>query len=219
MISDNSRSIISQRKILPMIEYESKFWENGLRFIAGVDESGRGPLAGPVVAAAVVFPKSLFARDSNLIADVKDSKKLTHKKRVQVFENIQKKALSIGVGIVSHNVIDEVNILNATFRAMHKAINRLVPPPDHLLIDGPHFAEMDIPCTKIIDGDSKSFTIAAASIIAKVVRDNLMAEYDEKYPEYGFSKHKGYGTSAHIAAIKKFGYCEIHRRSFKFKRN
>ncbi|MBU2637232.1 MAG: ribonuclease HII, partial [Bacteroidetes bacterium] len=107
-----------------MIEYESKFWENGLRFIAGVDESGRGPLAGPVVAAAVVFPKSLFARDSNPIADVKDSKKLTHKKRVQVFENIQKKALSIGVGIVSHNVIDEVNILNATFRAMHKAINR-----------------------------------------------------------------------------------------------
>lgn len=215
MIFDKSKLIISPGKILPTIEYESKFWEDGLRFIAGVDEAGRGPLAGPVVAAAVVFPKSLFARDSNPIADVKDSKKLTQKKRIQVFELIQKKALSIGVGIVPHDVIDEVNILNATFKAMHKAINRLVPPPDHLLIDGPHFPEMGIPYTKIINGDSKSFTIAAASIIAKVIRDNLMAEYDEKYPEYGFAKHKGYGTSAHIAAIKKFGYCEIHRKSFK----
>ncbi len=219
MIFNKSKLIVSPRKILPSIEYESKFWENGLRFIAGVDEAGRGPLAGPVVAAAVVFPKSLFESDSNPIVNVKDSKKLAHKKRIKVFDLIQKKALSIGVGIVSQDVIDEINILNATFKAMHKAIERLVPPPDYLLIDGPHFPEMGIPCTKIIDGDSKSFTIAAASIIAKVVRDNLMVEYDEKYPEYGFSKHKGYGTSAHIAAIKKFGYCEIHRKSFKFKSN
>ncbi len=192
-----------------MLTFEQSLWNNGKRFIAGVDEAGRGPLAGPVVAAAVVFPREVY------IEGVKDSKKLSEKQRLKLFEVIQSKALSIGIGIVPHLVIDEINILNATFKAMHQAIGELIPQPDHLLIDGPYFAELNIPAKKIIDGDTKSFTIAAASIIAKVTRDKIMKDYDLQYPDYGFAKHKGYGTAEHIAAIREFGLSEIHRKSFK----
>lgn len=192
-----------------MLTFEQNLWNNGKRFIAGVDEAGRGPLAGPVVAAAVVFPREVY------IEGVKDSKKLSEKQRLKLFEDIQSKALSIGIGIVPHLVIDEINILQATFKAMHQAISELIPKPDILLIDGPYFAELNIPAKKIIDGDTKSFTIAAASIIAKVTRDKIMKDYDLQYPDYGFAKHKGYGTAEHIAAIREFGLSEIHRKSFK----
>jgi ribonuclease HII len=194
---------------MTMLTFEQNLWNNGKRFIAGVDEAGRGPLAGPVVAAAVVFPREVY------IEGVKDSKKLSEKQRLKLFEDIQSKALSIGIGIVPHLVIDEINILQATFKAMHQAISELIPKPDILLIDGPYFAELNIPAKKIIDGDTKSFTIAAASIIAKVTRDKIMKDYDLQYPDYGFAKHKGYGTAEHIAAIREFGLSEIHRKSFK----
>lgn len=194
------------------LTYERELWQTGKRFIAGVDEAGRGPLAGPVVAAAVVFPREL------VIDGIKDSKTLSEKKRADLFEQIHSKALSIGVGIVDQVLIDEINVLNATFKAMHKAIDELEPAPEHLLVDGPYFVELNIPASKIVDGDSKCFTIAAASIIAKVIRDNMMIEYDKIYPQYGFAKNKGYGTEEHIEAIRKYGFCEIHRKSFKIRK-
>ncbi|MDI6804191.1 MAG: ribonuclease HII [Bacteroidota bacterium] len=199
------------KESLTALTYERELWQTGKRFVAGVDEAGRGPLAGPVVAAAVVFPREL------VIDGIKDSKTLSEKKRTDLFEQIHLKALSIGVGIVDHALIDEINVLNATFKAMHKAIGELEPAPEHLLVDGPYFVELNIPALKIVDGDSKCFTIAAASIIAKVIRDNMMIEYDKLYPQYGFAKHKGYGTEEHIEAIRKYGFCEIHRKSFKIR--
>lgn len=189
--------------------FEKELWDSGSRFIAGVDEAGRGPLAGPVVAAAVIFPRYIR------LDGIRDSKSISSKKRYKLYEEIKAKALSIGIGIVDNNVIDEINILNATFRAMHRAIEELEPAPDYLLVDGPYFAELNIPAKKIVDGDSKCHTIAAASIVAKVTRDEIMLQYDKQYPEYGFAKNKGYGTREHIEAIKKFGLTEIHRKSFK----
>ena len=191
------------------IDYEMKYWKNGKLYIAGVDEAGRGPLAGPVVAAAVIFHSEVK------IDGVNDSKQLSEKERERLFDIITEKAISVGVGIIDHTVIDEVNILNATFRSMHEAISKLTCQPDHLLIDGPRFAGADIPFTTIIDGDVKCFSISAASIMAKVTRDRLMKEYDIQYPQYGFAKHKGYGTKAHLEAIRKHGPCAIHRRSFR----
>ncbi|MBI5476513.1 MAG: ribonuclease HII [Ignavibacteriales bacterium] len=191
------------------LDYEMEYWNNGKRFIAGVDEAGRGPLAGPVVAAAAIFPSDIK------IDGVNDSKQLSAQERERLFDVINAMAISIGVGIVDHTIIDEVNILNATFRSMHEAIGKLTNQPDHLLIDGPRFSGANIPFTTIIDGDAKCFSIAAASIVAKVTRDRLMVEYDKQYPQYGFAKHKGYGTKAHLDAIRKYGQCEIHRRSFK----
>jgi ribonuclease HII len=191
------------------LDYEIMQWSKGKRYIAGVDEAGRGPLAGPVVAAAVIFHSEVK------IDGVNDSKKLSEKERERLFDLIQEKALCVGVGIIEHTIIDEINILNATFRSMHEAIGKLTNQPDYLLIDGPRFAGADIPFTAIIDGDAKCFSIAAASIIAKVTRDRLMVEYDKQYPQYGFAKHKGYGTKAHLEAIKKHGPCEIHRKSFR----
>ncbi len=191
------------------IDYEMEHWKNGKLYIAGVDEAGRGPLAGPVVAAAVIFPSEVE------IDGVNDSKQLSVKERERLFDIINEKAIGVGIGIVDHYVIDEVNILNATFCSMHEAIEKLTKTPDHLLIDGPRFIGANIPFTTIIDGDAKCFSIAAASIIAKVTRDRLMIEYDKRYPQYGFAKHKGYGTKAHLEAIRKHGPCEIHRRSFR----
>ncbi len=198
-------------KQITALTFERELWLRGKRFVAGVDEAGRGPLAGPVVAAAVVFPREV------VIDGIKDSKSLSEKKRADLFELIHSKALSIGVGSVDHNLIDEINVLNATFKAMHKAIDELEPAPEHLLVDGPYFPELNIPASKIVDGDSRCFTIAAASIIAKVIRDNLMIEYNKIYPQYGFAKNKGYGTEEHIEAIRKYGFCEIHRKSFKIR--
>lgn len=191
------------------LEIENNLWLHGITHIAGVDEAGRGPLAGPVVAASVIFPKHL------IIEGVNDSKKLTQNKRELLFDIISSKALSIGVGIISHDEIDRVNILQATFLAMKKSLENLTVNPDYVLVDGKYFKHNKYTVQNIVDGDAKSFTIAAASIIAKVTRDRLMEAYDKKYPQYGFAKHKGYGTSQHIEAIKKCGLCEIHRKSFK----
>lgn len=191
-----------------MLEYELKYWNAGIQHIAGVDEAGRGPLAGPVVAAAVIFPKGL------LIEGVNDSKKLTEKKREELFHDIHEKALTVGIGIVSHSVIDKINILQASFLAMNKALAHLNVTPQQLLVDGNFFRHESFSVENIIKGDSLSHSIAAASIIAKVTRDALMVEMDDEYPQYGFAKHKGYGTKAHIEAIRQYGYSPIHRRSF-----
>jgi ribonuclease HII len=193
---------------LTMLEYEQKYWDLGIQYIAGVDEAGRGPLAGPVVASAVIFPQGV------LIDGVNDSKKLTEKKREELFHNIHEKALAVGIGIVSHEVIDKINILQASFLAMNKALALLEIRPQQLLVDGNFFRHETYPVENIIKGDSLSHSIAAASIIAKVTRDALMVELHEQYPQYGFAKHKGYGTKAHIEAIRQFGYTPIHRRSF-----
>ena len=187
-------------------EYERKYDE--CEFICGIDEAGRGPLAGPVVAGAVVLDKT------KEILYLNDSKKLSEKKREALFDEIMEKAVAVGVGIVDEKVIDDINILQATYKAMRLAIDNLKVKPQILLNDAVIIPDVDIPQEKIIKGDAKSVSIAAASIIAKVTRDRLMAKYDEKYPDYGFAGHKGYGTAAHIEKIKEIGPCPIHRRSF-----
>lgn len=176
--------------------------------ICGIDEAGRGPLCGPVVAAAVILP------DENNILYINDSKKLSETKREEVYKEIDKYAVAYGVGIVSPERIDEINILQATYEAMRTAIHKLSVTPDILLNDAVTIPMVDIKQVPIIKGDAKSQSIAAASIVAKVTRDHLMEEYDKLYPEYGFAKHKGYGTAAHIKAIKEYGPCPIHRRTF-----
>lgn len=190
------------------LEIELPLWAKGFRTVVGIDEAGRGPLAGPVVAAAVVFPSG------TLIKGVEDSKKLSEKKREELFPMIKEQALCVGVGIVNHEVIDRINILQATILAMHKAIDELAVKPDFIIVDGNSFRHDVYPFQNIIDGDEKSFTIAAASIIAKVTRDRLMQEYHVQYPLYGFARHKGYGTKQHLDAIRQYGLCDIHRRSF-----
>ena len=176
--------------------------------ICGIDEAGRGPLCGPVVAAAVILP------DEYNILSINDSKKLSETKREEVYKEIDKYAVAYGVGIVSPERIDEINILQATYEAMRTAIHKLSVKPDILLNDAVTIPMVDIKQVPIIKGDAKSQSIAAASIVAKVTRDHLMEEYDKLYPEYGFAKHKGYGTAAHIKAIKEYGPCPIHRRTF-----
>lgn len=191
-----------------MREYENNLVKKGINIIAGIDEAGRGPGAGPVVAAAVILDNNY----NNLI--INDSKKLTEKRRLEAFNEINEKALQIGIGIVSNEEIDEINILNATKLAMERAYNNLSEKPEHLLIDALNI-NINIPQTNIIKGDMKSISIAAASIIAKVTRDKIMVEYGEKYPNYLFEKHKGYLTKAHLELIKEYGPCPIHRKSFK----
>lgn len=176
--------------------------------ICGIDEAGRGPLCGPVVAAAVILP------DEYNILYINDSKKLSETKREEVYKEIDKYAVAYGVGIVSPERIDEINILQATYEAMRTAIHKLSVTPDILLNDAVTIPMVDIKQVPIIKGDAKSQSIAAASIVAKVTRNHLMEEYDKLYPEYGFAKHKGYGTAAHIKAIKEYGPCPIHRRTF-----
>jgi len=191
------------------LEFEQELWKKGFEFVAGIDEAGRGPLAGPVVAAAVVFPQGVW------IDGVDDSKKLSASQRERLLEVIVQKAVAIGIGTVSNLVIDEVNIFQATMRAMAEAVSRLCPVPQHLLIDGPHFRGGAVPYTAIKGGDAKCFSIAAASIVAKVTRDRLMVEFDKAFPQYGFAKHKGYGTREHREAIRRHGPCTLHRRSFR----
>ena len=176
--------------------------------VCGIDEAGRGPLCGPVVAAAVILP------DEYNILYINDSKKLSETKREEVYKEIDKYAIAYGVGIVSPERIDEIIILQATYEAMRTAIHKLSVTPDILLNDAVTIPMVDIKQVPIIKGDAKSQSIAAASIVAKVTRDHLMEEYDKLYPEYGFAKHKGYGTAAHIKAIKEYGPCPIHRRTF-----
>lgn len=190
-----------------MKEFENELYNNGINFIAGIDEVGRGPLVGPVVTAAVILPKDFYDERIN------DSKKLTEKKRELLYDVIMENALSVGIGISSPEVIDEINILNATKKAMIEAINNLSIKPEHLLIDAVKL-DIDIPQTSIIKGDAKSQSIAAASIIAKVTRDRMMVELDKKYPMYDFKHNKGYGTKKHIEALYKYGPLKEHRKSF-----
>ncbi len=192
-----------------MWSYEKKAALSGFLSIAGIDEAGRGPLAGPVVSAAVILPKN-FDDDR-----VTDSKKLTHKKRDVLFDLINEHAISVGVGIVSPEQIDDINILQASLLSMVIAVDQLQQAPDFLLIDGIFKIDSELPQEVIKKGDSLSISIAAASIIAKVTRDRIMLGYDEKYPQYGFAKHKGYPTKAHKEAIRESGVCPIHRKSFK----
>ena len=189
-----------------MKEYENAY--SACSAICGIDEAGRGPLAGPVAAAAVILP-----RDCQILF-LNDSKKLSEKKRGEIFQEIKEKAVSYGIGIVSPERIDEINILQATYEAMRQAISQLSPSPDLLLNDAVTIPGVDIRQIPIVKGDAKSVSIAAASILAKVTRDEMMKEYDRIFPEYGFAKHKGYGTAAHIAAIREYGPCPIHRRTF-----
>ena len=191
-----------------MLEYESMFSLQGYKSICGVDEAGRGPLAGPVCAAAVIFPEGL------VLEDVDDSKKLTAKKRDKLFDTIKKEALAYSIAWASVEEIEKINILNAAMLAMKRAIEGLQIKPDFAMIDGNKTPDIDIPSIAIVKGDAKSQSIAAASILAKVSRDRLMIEMAEKYPEYAFEKHKGYGTQLHRDMILKYGVCEIHRMSF-----
>ena len=189
-----------------MKEFEREY--DGCSLICGVDEAGRGPLAGPVTAGAVILPKDCT------ILYLNDSKKLSEKRREELFLEIREKAVSYSVGIVGPERIDEINILQATYEAMRQAVSGLGVVPDLLLNDAVTIPELAIPQVPIIKGDAKSVSIAAASILAKVTRDHLMEEYDRQFPQYGFAKHKGYGTAAHVAVIREFGPCPIHRRSF-----
>ncbi len=189
-----------------MMVYERRFADKGA--ICGIDEVGRGPLAGPVVACAVILPAD------HPILYLNDSKKLTAKKREELFDVILKEAVAVGVGLRGPERIDEINILQATYEAMREAISRLPVQPDFLLNDAVTIPGVSIPQCPIIGGDGKSVSIAAASIVAKVTRDAMMAQYEEVYPGYGFASNKGYGTAAHIAALREMGPCPIHRRSF-----
>ena len=188
--------------------YERSLSSKGYRSIAGIDEAGRGPLAGPVVAAAVILPKGLQ------VPGVNDSKKLTELKREALFDVVMEKAIATGVGISRPEEIDEINILQATLKAMLRAVEDLRTSPDYLIIDGINTIDRDIPQHAIKKGDSLSISIAAASIIAKVTRDRMMLEYDRQYPSYGFTSHKGYGSKLHREAIANFGPCPIHRKTF-----
>ncbi|HHV95527.1 MAG TPA: ribonuclease HII [Clostridiaceae bacterium] len=196
------------RRFKSICIYENEAYQKGYKYIAGVDEAGRGPLAGPVVAAAVILPSNIF------IENLKDSKKLSSKRRDVLYDEIRSKALAFGIGMTDEKCIDEINILNATKSAMEQAINSLEIKPDIIFIDALKLDHISIPQVPITDGDNLSVSIAAASIIAKVTRDRLIEEYDRIYPQYGFAKHKGYGTKEHLEAIKKYGICPIHRMSF-----
>ena len=187
-------------------KYEKEYESFG--YICGIDEVGRGPLAGPVVAGAVILPK-----DCDVLY-INDSKKLSEKKREELYDIIMEKAVAVGIGYASHIRIDEINILQATYEAMREAISKLSVKPDILLNDAVTIPGVDIKQVPIIKGDAKSISIGAASIIAKVTRDRLMVDYDSKYPGYGFASNKGYGSAAHIAALKEIGPCDIHRHSF-----
>lgn len=199
-----------RERLHKLTQFERKARRVGFYSIAGLDEAGRGPLAGPVVAAACILPEDFF------LPGIDDSKKLTPKKRVSFFDFLtSQSSIQYGVGVISHEVIDQVNILEATKLAMLQAIDRLPSVPDYLLIDAVELKKQSIPYQSIIKGDCLSQSIAAASVIAKETRDRMMVEYDRRWPQYGFSKHKGYGTKVHREAIQTNGPCPIHRRSFE----
>jgi len=189
--------------------FEKLYFGRGYRQIAGLDEVGRGPLAGPVVAAAVILPPKGIGEE------LFDSKKIPAKKRELLSELILSRALGVGIGVVGQEEIDRLNILEATLEAMTLAVGNLLIPPDFLLIDGPHGLKLSIPQKPIRKGDQLCNSISAASIVAKVTRDRIMMEYDQKYPQYHFARHKGYGTTEHRQAIEKFGVCELHRKTFR----
>ena len=195
--------------------YEREAFADGVKLVCGVDEAGRGPLGGPVCAAAVILPPEL------VISGLNDSKKLTDKKRRELYDVITAEAVSYGIAFASEKEIDEINILQATFLAMARAMEKLTPQPELALIDGNRAKDFGLPVRTIVKGDSLSASIAAASILAKVTRDRLMEQYDEAYPQYGFAVHKGYGTKRHYEALREFGPSPIHRMTFlkKFYEN
>ncbi len=193
---------------ITMWEIEDGFFAEGIRVICGVDEAGRGPLAGPVCAAAVILPEHLQ------IPGLTDSKKLTDKKRRELFPLIKEQAVAYGIGFASEKEIDEINILQATFLAMQRALEQLPQTPELVLIDGNRAKDFGLPVKTVVKGDSLSANIAAASILAKVTRDDLLLEMDAAYPEYGFAIHKGYGTKAHYEALRAYGPCPTHRMTF-----
>ncbi len=194
---------------MPDFSFENELKQKGYNYICGVDEAGRGPLAGPVCAAAVILPNDIN------IEGINDSKKLSEKKRELLFDEIIQKAISYSVAFASVEEIEEHNILNATFLAMNRAIEGLKVKPDFAIIDGNLLPKgIMVDASPLVKGDSRSLSVAAASILAKVTRDRLLLEYDKDYPKYGFGSHKGYGTKAHIEAIKKYGVLKIHRKSF-----
>lgn len=202
----------SEPKVNPAVDmlcYERRAYQQGLCRVAGIDEVGRGPLAGPVVAAAVILPQDLE------LPGVNDSKSLRKAQREGMFQRILRSAIAVGVGCVSETEIDRINILQASFRAMLMAVQRITPPPDCLLIDGPYTLPVKIAQQGIRRGDQLSRSIAAASIVAKVHRDLIMCEYHREYPEYGFDRHKGYATKAHLESFRKHGACPIHRTTFR----
>lgn len=198
-----------EERLIKMFHWEEHFQKQGLGLIGGIDEAGRGPLAGPVVAACVIFPSNPF------IQGINDSKKLSKNKREELFERIIEKAFSYGIGMAEHEEIDQFNILEATMLAMRRAVAACPIKPEMVLVDGNQMIRrLNYPQKTLVQGDAKSSTIACASILAKVTRDRLMEDYAQIYPEYGFEKHKGYGTTEHIAMINKEGACKIHRKSF-----
>ena len=194
------------------LRVEREHWQKGLTLVAGVDEVGRGPLAGPVVAAAVIFPVGFW------LEDIDDSKKLSPRERERLYPVILEQAVSVGISTLGHDVIDRMNILRASILAMQNAVAELRPPPHVVLADGNSFVGNGVLYENIIGGDARSMTIAAASIVAKVTRDRIMAELDQRYPLYGFAQHKGYATRQHLDAIARHGLCDIHRRSFQPRR-
>ena len=190
-------------------EEENKLYEQGIEYICGIDEAGRGPLAGPVVVGAVIMPKDSF------IEGVNDSKKISEKKREKIYEQILEEAVAYSIGVIDRDVIDDINILNATKLGVKKAVSTLKQRPEVIMVDALTGIDTDgIPYISVVKGDAKNYSIAAASIIAKVTRDRMMKEWDEVYPDYGFAKHKGYGTAEHIRIIIEKGPCLIHRKSF-----
>ena len=198
-----------EERLKQLKEYENQLRSKGFEFICGIDEAGRGPLAGPVVVASVIMPAD------SIIEGVNDSKKVSEKKREKLYDLILEEAISYGVGIIGQDEIDDINILNATKKGLTMSLKELDKKPDLIIVDAlTHIDTLGIPYESIIKGDAKCYSISAASIIAKVTRDRIMREWDKVYPQYGFATHKGYGTAAHIAAIKEYGLCPIHRRSF-----
>lgn len=204
---EKQKALVELKRFRKMTKFEEEARALGYEHISGVDEAGRGPLAGPVVSAAVILPADCFIEGLN------DSKQLSEKKRNELFEQIMEKAIAVGIGIVSAQEIDVLNIHNAVKKSMQTAINELTVLPDFILIDA---LEIDVPFAfkSIVKGDEASVSIAAASIVAKVTRDRLMHQFDKQFPQYGFRIHKGYGTAGHLSALKLYGPCPIHRKSF-----
>ena len=198
-----------EQRLIELKKQEKELENKGFKYICGIDEAGRGPLAGPVVVASVIMP------EDSMIEGVNDSKKISEKKREKLYDQIIEEAICYGVGIIGQDEIDEINILNATKKGLTMSLKELTTKPDLIIVDAlTHIDTMGIPYESIIKGDAKCYSIAAASIIAKVTRDRIMREWDKVDPEYGFERHKGYGTAAHIAAIKEYGPCPIHRETF-----
>ena len=198
-----------EQRLNMLKQYENDLRNKGYKYICGIDEAGRGPLAGPVVVASVIMP------ENSMIEGVNDSKKVSEKKREKLYDLILEEAISYGVGIIGQDEIDEINILNATKKGLTTSLKELTAKPDLIIVDAlTHINTLGIPYESIIKGDAKCYSISAASIIAKVTRDRIMREWDKIYPQYGFAQHKGYGTSAHINALKEYGPCPLHRRSF-----